>query len=207
MVSAMRMSRLCSLSVWTGSAISALPQVGKSPLPGRERAKAASYIRRAADRRSRRGAAGCPHDRSRQRHSGRPRLRRGARPDRARPSAGRWPRCGPTRPNSASHIVMQRHGYGQGEYQYFTYPLPEPVEALRQALYPELAGRRQPLERAARHRASASRRARGLGCGSAMPAARSGRRRCCCATGRATTTACTATSTASWCSRCRRPCC
>jgi len=37
------------------------------------------------------------------------------------------------------HIVMQRHGYGQGEYQYFTYPLPAPVERLRQALYPELA--------------------------------------------------------------------
>ena len=37
------------------------------------------------------------------------------------------------------HIVMQRHGYGQGEYQYFTYPLPEPVERLRQALYPGLA--------------------------------------------------------------------
>jgi hypothetical protein len=37
------------------------------------------------------------------------------------------------------HIVMQRHGYGQGEYQYFAYPLPEPVETLRQALYPELA--------------------------------------------------------------------
>ena len=37
------------------------------------------------------------------------------------------------------HIVMQRHGYGQGEYQYFTYPLPAPVERLRQALYPEFA--------------------------------------------------------------------
>ncbi len=36
-------------------------------------------------------------------------------------------------------IVMQRHGYGQGEYQYFAYELPEPVERLRQALYPELA--------------------------------------------------------------------
>jgi hypothetical protein len=36
-------------------------------------------------------------------------------------------------------VVMQRHGYGQGEYQYFAYALPEPVERLRQALYPELA--------------------------------------------------------------------
>lgn len=38
-----------------------------------------------------------------------------------------------------SHVVMQRHGYGQGEYRYFGYPLPEPVERLRQALYPGLA--------------------------------------------------------------------
>lgn len=37
------------------------------------------------------------------------------------------------------HIVMQRHGYGQGEYQYFAYPLPDPVERLRRALYPALA--------------------------------------------------------------------
>lgn len=36
-------------------------------------------------------------------------------------------------------IVMQNHGYGQGEYQYFRYPLPEPVARLREALYPELA--------------------------------------------------------------------
>lgn len=36
-------------------------------------------------------------------------------------------------------ITMQNHGYGQGEYQYFAYPLPRPVAALRAALYARLA--------------------------------------------------------------------
>jgi uncharacterized protein len=36
-------------------------------------------------------------------------------------------------------IVMQHHAYGSGEYRYFRYPLPEPVETLRQAIYPRLA--------------------------------------------------------------------
>jgi len=56
-------------------------------------------------------------------------------PDECRGLAALWPE--PER--FRSRIVMQRHGYGQGEYQYFRYPLPEPVERLRQALYPELA--------------------------------------------------------------------
>jgi uncharacterized protein len=38
-----------------------------------------------------------------------------------------------------SRVIMQRHAFGRGEYQYFAYPLPEVVEALRQAVYPHLA--------------------------------------------------------------------
>jgi hypothetical protein len=38
-----------------------------------------------------------------------------------------------------SRVVMARHGFGKGEYQYFAYPLPDPIASLRNALYSRLS--------------------------------------------------------------------
>jgi len=35
-----------------------------------------------------------------------------------------------------SRVIMSRHGFGRGEYQYFDYPILEPIASLCISIYP-----------------------------------------------------------------------
>jgi uncharacterized protein len=55
-------------------------------------------------------------------------------PDECQALAALYPQDGIFR----SRIVMERHGFGSGEYKYFNYPLPDLIAGLRTAIYPHL---------------------------------------------------------------------
>jgi hypothetical protein len=55
-------------------------------------------------------------------------------PEQCEELAGLYPKDEPFR----SHIHMARHGFGRGEYKYFSYPLPGLIVTLREKVYQKL---------------------------------------------------------------------
>jgi hypothetical protein len=123
-------------------------------------------------------------------------------PEECRQIAGLYPEEGPFR----SQIHMARHGFGEGEYRYFKYPLPDLIESLRTALYPHLANIANGWnERMGIDQRYPERHAEFLK--HVTSKVRRGQRRCCCNTWRATSTACIRIFTATSHSRCRLQSC
>jgi uncharacterized protein len=101
-----------------------------------------------------------------------------------------------------STVDMGRHRFGEGEYRYFTAPYPEPIEQLKQALYPRLL----PIARDWAARLGWPARWPELstsGCKYATAPDRASRPRSCSAIRQGTGMRCTATCMATWSSRCR----
>jgi hypothetical protein len=105
-----------------------------------------------------------------------------------------------------ARVVMTRHGFGQGEYKYFAYPLPEPVAILRKALYQKLAPLANRWEAVLAGTCAIQRITMPISHVATQPAKR-GLRPCCSGMGRTTTTACTRTCMARCIFPCRLPSC